>query len=304
MSKVAIVGTISNVENVLSRDLEKITSALKNFNVTDIYLVESDSCDQTSLLLEELEKKYSCLKHTNLGNLKDNIPNRIDRIRHCRNHYVKWIRENYIVNLWDYVVVVDLDGMNKKIELPGISSCFLSDNNWDAVFANQKYGYYDIYALRHKVWMPYDCFRVLNIMKKKLELKLLKKPIQSFLLKRIYFDLLRKKLVYDKMLKIPINSDWIQVNSGFGGLAIYKTKLFLTNDYSVINGQGRIRSEHIDFHEKCINDGYALFINPKLINSNWNEYNVNKIFLIRQARMVFYELRDFYFSLKSLMKTL
>ena len=297
MIKVAIVGTISNVENELGNDLEQLINALADFNVSNIFLVESDSTDQTSILLEKLISKHSNLKYAKLGNLKDQIPHRIDRIRFCRNYYVQWIRENYTAHLWDYVVVADLDGMNKKIKSAGINSCFLSTISWDAVFANQKYGYYDIYALRHPIWMPYDCFRVLNIVKKKLELWLLARPIRSFLFKRIYFDQLRKKLIYNKMFKIPVNSEWIQVRSAFGGLAIYRTELFLKNDYSVICDRGFIRSEHIDFHEKCIKDDYKLFINPKLINSTWNEYNVNKNIIVRQSRSIFYELKQRIFNL-------
>lgn len=297
MIKVAIVGTISNVENELENDLKQLVTALADFNVSNIFLVESDSTDNTSILLGKLTKKHSNLSYAKLGNLRDKIPNRIDRIRLCRNYYVQWIRENYATNLWDYVVVVDLDGMNKKIKSAGINSCFLATISWDAVFANQKYGYYDIYALRHPVWMPYDCFRVLNIVKKKLELWLLARPIRSFLFKRIYFDQIRRKLIYDKMIKIPMNANWIQVRSAFGGLAIYRTELFLKNDYSVICVRGFIRSEHIDFHEKCIKDNYKLFINPKLINSTWNEYNVNKNIIVRQSRSIFYELKQRIFNL-------
>ena len=291
MIKVAIVGTISNVENELGNDLEQLINALADFNVSNIFLVESDSTDQTSILLEKLISKHSNLKYAKLGNLRDQIPNRIDRIRFCRNYYVQWIRENYTAYLWDYVVVADLDGMNKKIKSAGINSCFLSTISWDAVFANQKYGYYDIYALRHAVWMQYDCFRVLNIMKKKLGLWLLARPIRSFLFKRIYFDQLRKKLIYNKMFKIPVTSEWIQIDSAFGGLAIYRTELFLKNDYSMISERGHIRSEHIDFNEKCTRDNYKLFINPKLLNSTWNEYNINKIIIVRQSRALFDELQ-------------
>ena len=298
MIKVAIVGTISNVETVLRSDLSQMINALTDLNVTDIFLVESDSDDQTSTLLVELGRKYSNLKYIKLGKLKHQIPNRIDRIRYCRNQYVHWLRENYVIKLWDYVIVVDLDGMNKRIDAVAINSCFLSTISWDAVFANQKYGYYDIYALRHATWMPYDCFRVLNIMKQKLQVKLLTKPIRAFLLKRIYFDQLRRKLIYDKMLKIPKNSDWIQVDSAFGGLAIYRTELFLKNDYSIIYEKGHIRSEHIDFHEKCIKTNFKLYINPKLINSNYNEYNVNKNIFIRQSRAIFYELKNKFAKIK------
>lgn len=292
MNKIAIVGTISNVESVLRSDLNRVVSSLSDLHVSDIFLVESDSDDQTSTIIMDLKKTYSNLDHVNLGMLKNHIPNRIERIRYCRNYYVRWLRENYDTKLWDYVVVVDLDGMNKKIKSEGINSCFLSQIRWDAVFANQKYGYYDLYALRQATWMPYDCLRVLNILKKKLEIKLSAQPIRSFLFKRIYFDQLRRKLIYDKMHQISQYSDWIQVDSAFGGLGIYRVELFLKHDYSLIHKLGNIRSEHIDFHEKCTNDSYKLFINPKLLNSSWNEYNVNRIFLVRQSRSIFYELKQ------------
>ena len=96
MNKIAIVGTISNVESVLRSDLNRVVSALNDLHVSDIFLVESDSDDQTSTLIMDLKKTYSNLAHVNLGILKNHIPNRIERIRYCRNYYVRWLRENSV----------------------------------------------------------------------------------------------------------------------------------------------------------------------------------------------------------------
>ena len=54
MIQVGIVGTISNVENELANDLEQLGTALADITVSNIFLVESDSTDNTSMLLGKL----------------------------------------------------------------------------------------------------------------------------------------------------------------------------------------------------------------------------------------------------------
>jgi hypothetical protein len=94
----------------------------------------------------------------------------------------------------------------------------------------------------------------------------------------------RNRIVYTKMFKILPGSDWIEVDSAFGGLAIYKSKSFLHYDYTKIIGQVEQRCEHIELHEKIQHSGGKIFINPSLINQTYNEYNLNRICFIRKAR--------------------
>jgi hypothetical protein len=86
------------------------------------------------------------------------------------------------------------------------------------------------------------------------------------------------------MRVIPKKTDWINVDSAFGGLGIYKSKWFLKYDYSKILNDVTQYSEHIDFHLKCREEGANFYIVPIMINSNWNEYNINRFFIIRQLR--------------------
>lgn len=282
---VLIVGTVSNVSNVLIKEFEKVFKSLSRFKSISTYLVESDSTDNTKEVLDELKRMYSNFEYAELGTLKNSIPDRIERIRFCRNLYIKFIRDNIKGKNWDYIIVADLDGMNSKLTPDAVNSCFEDTPNWDACFANQKYGYYDLYALRHPEWMPGNCFDDLAKEKAKIPFKyfessnLFLKTMALFI-----FDRARKVAIYDKMKILGVNSEWIKVQSAFGGLGIYKTKLLIECNYDRVSVSQSLASEHVDINAKLISKGYNLFINPNLINSNWNTYNVNRFLIIRQFR--------------------
>jgi hypothetical protein len=283
MSDILLVGTVSNVEKSLKYDLIKIVNALSSFKEISVFLVESDSTDQTSKLLSNFESQIPNFSFLSLGNLKPSIPDRIDRIRYCRNQYVSYIRNIPNSELPKFIAVADLDGMNKALSKKALVSCF-SKSDWDVVLSNQKFGYYDIFALRHKKWQPNDCFTELEELKRKIPLKNSNKTnlISKVKLNWAY-DRARNKAIYSKMIRIKRNSPWIQVNSGFGGFAIYKSQLFLQHDYSA-NSALTKESEHVALHNKIVSSGGKIFINPALINSNFNTYNINRIFIIREMR--------------------
>ena len=289
VSKVILVGTISNADKQLEQDFARIYKSLHFFEEVDVFLVESDSSDSTIDVLNKIGKKTPNFNFVSLGKLSSVLPNRIERIRKCRNMYVEYIRNRIDLKKWDYVIVADLDGMNTALKRNSISKLFTSQISWDACFSNQKHGYYDLYALREKSWMPSDCFEDLKVLKSLIPVTELNnfQILQKF--KRLLaFDKARKLSIYDKMRNISKNDPWIIVDSAFGGLAIYKTNLFLDNNYDSNNLQGPIVSEHVDFNLKCTSFGAKFFIVPFFINSNWNEYNINKIFMVRQLRSMRY----------------
>lgn len=283
MSDILLVGTVSNVEKNLKCDLVKVLNALSGFKEISVFLVESDSADQTSKLLSNFASQIPNFSFLSLGNLKSNIPDRIDRIRYCRNQYISYIRNIPNSELPKYIAVADLDGMNKALSKKALVSCF-KKNDWDVVLSNQKFGYYDIFALRHKKWQPNDCFAELEELKRKIQLR---NPNKNNLFNKIKliwaYDRARNKAIYSKMIRIRKNSPWIQVNSGFGGFAIYKSQLFLQHDYSA-NSALTKESEHVALHNKIVSSGGKIFINPALINSNFNTYNINRVFVIREIR--------------------
>jgi hypothetical protein len=289
MNSILLVGTVSNVEKKFRSDFYRVLKAIGKFNKIDIFLVESDSSDSTVNVLEQLKLEILNFKYISLGELKKSIPDRIERIRFCRNNYVDYIRANFPSKKWDYIAVADLDGMNTTIEQSHIDKLFTQSISWDGCFANQKHGYYDLFALRHSEWMPSNCFLDLaesrkNITTSKLRKYQLYARVRRFLL----YDLTRRDSIYNRMRILPKDSNWIKVDSAFGGFAIYKTHWFLKNDYSQYSQEIFINSEHVDFNLKCVSSGANFYIVPSLMNSGWNEYNINRFFIIRQVRQFFW----------------
>jgi hypothetical protein len=155
------------------------------------------------------------------------------------------------------------------------------------MMANQKFGYYDIYALRAPGWVESDCFNDLRKAKEfSVPPRLSKWSFLNFLIQFKYYDNFRKTYIYDQMKRIKVKNDLIKVDSAFGGFAIYKPEVFLQSLY----GNSRsFESEHVDFHKTVEKSEKAFYINPKLINSGFNVYNSNKLLIVRFLR----ELKKF-----------
>jgi hypothetical protein len=84
------------------------------------------------------------------------------------------------------------------------------------------------------------------------------------------------------MLRLENGTQWIPVQSAFGGIAIYKTKIFFDSDYG--SSDSTEGCEHVDFNLKASMLGYRLVINPAFVNSHWNSYNLNRLYIVRLYR--------------------
>jgi hypothetical protein len=292
MNSAILVGTISNAENNLRSDLLRLLEALSFLDLKLVYLVESDSNDSTLTILQECKSRVVNFDFVSLGVLKDIFPDRITRIRHCRNLYVKKIKLFMSNNDVEYVVVADLDGMNSRISIEGIRSSFVRDD-WGVVTANQIGGYYDLLALRHKTWCPGDVFEELRLNQSEIDVSPLPKlSIIRRLRRRLAFDSARKRAIYSKMKIIKKSSEWIEVSSSFGGLGIYKANIFERFDYSLLSSDSPHESEHVALSKRITESGQKIFINPAMTNNYFNTYNINRYFLIRQFRELFWNARS------------
>jgi hypothetical protein len=288
--KLLLVGVISNVSKTIEKELRIVLKSLSSFDDITIFLVESDSNDETVQILKNIQSTTQNFSFVSKGKLSKILPNRIERIAFCRNVYVDFIRNNYKKYLWGYVAVADLDGMNFKINKQGIDSCFKVNKKWDGLMANQPYGYYDIYALRARGWVEYDCFLELSKVKKEsTPPKASKYNLLSFFKLFNYYDKLRKKIIFDKMIRLNQNRGLIKVDSAFGGFAIYKVDVFFDSDYQLSDS---FSSEHVSFHRSKANLQKSFYINTKLVNNRLNEYNLNKLIVIRFLK----ELKKFLLS--------
>ena len=277
---VILVGTVSNVERNIVSDLRRVIKALSDMKLVKVILIESDSKDSTRLILGQLQREIENLIVISLGDLRERLPNRIERIRFCRQRYVLEVRRLITQSPTDLVAVADLDGMNSKLNSVSVASCFIRDD-WDVVTANQKFGYYDLLALRHPTWCPDDIMKLLSEKQQELRLQLASRRHNlNRISVRARFDSIRKDVIYSKMHRIKSDSPWIEVESAFGGFAFYKSWIFQEFDYEPAISE----SEHVLFHRKIRERSGKIFINPALINNHINTYNINRFTLIRQAR--------------------
>jgi hypothetical protein len=156
-------------------------------------------------------------------------------------------------------MVVDFDIQNRKFDKKSFQRAVNERIHWDALFANQTGRYFDIFALREKNWCPRDCMEEVE--------DLVKLGIRRELAKEI--------AIWNRMTRIPVSQKPREVDSAFGGMAIYKSWIFDRFDYSIHSTPiGSHESEHVALHYKAKSAGAHLFIHPGLNNFAWNPHNL------------------------------
>ena len=268
-SSFLVVGIVKNCQNTIAKDIERLKSSIPKYKSLEFLIIESDSSDQTILELSKLSTKIDNFKFISLGKLSDKLPSRTQRLAFCRNVYVEEIEKNY--KDVSYVIISDLDDINKELNINSITSCF-NKSGWDMCSANQNGPYFDIWALRHDLWNPVDPYKQLSFFK----------SFSNSIINK-YAN------IYSKMIKIPINNDWIQVESSFGGIAIYKRHCFdFGARYIGLDKLGNELCEHISFHKELVKMNLKLFINPMFINAALTEHS--KVKTWRILYLIFFKL--------------
>jgi hypothetical protein len=97
------------------------------------------------------------------------------------------------------------------------------------------------------------------------------------------------------MVKIPPTSEWIEVDSAFGGLGVYDAKVLNNATYVGIDSQGMEVCEHVAFHAEIKKkSSNRIFINPKLVNCGFMQHNkflFPGMLTILKLKMFFTELK-------------
>ena len=253
-----VVGLIRDSARALTKEVTRIEKhALRIFTSVSFFLVESDSKDDTPIVLQELNRLKPNFSFTSLGTLSTKLPDRFERLRFCRNRYVQEIRENAKYQKCNFILVVDFDIKNRSLDLNPLES-LLQEQWWSALFANQKGPYYDILALRKPGWIEVDCFKNYESLAKTMSRKKAK-----------------ELAIFSQMRRIPLGSELIEVKSAFGGLGIYLQEIFQQFDYSLGSELELGESEHISLHQKITNSGGKLFIVPKMTNFSYAPHNLS-----------------------------
>ncbi len=257
ISNFLIVGLARNSGHKISKEVKKINDAFSGAASVDWLVIESDSDDKTLDELNALSHVIS-LRYITLGSLEKKHPKRTERIALCRNRYLDEIKSNRSYEKIDYVVIADLDGANCELTLESIQSCWSIEVDWDACFANQSKAYYDVWALRHEIWSPNDCWENRKF--------LFDNGVSSFQASYV--------AVWSRMVRIDKAAQPIQVESAFGGLGIYKKSIIMNARYNGLNSKDEETCEHVSFHRHLHEAGYQLYIVPSLINCSWSEHSV------------------------------
>jgi hypothetical protein len=248
-SQLVIVGAARNVESTLAKQVRVFQRAFASFARTSYVVVESDSSDRTVAILGELKNSHPNFHFVSLGKLQTEFPLRTQRLVRARNAAIDFCAKNSDLSKADYVVVADWDGVNFQLTERAVLSCW-NHERWDVATANQPEEYYDVWALRHPNWCPGDCWA---------ECRRLERELGS--------EVAHQIAVSSKRIKIPETYGVIEVESAFGGLAIYRSEVFFQSRYRTPDSSEGEVCEHVAFHAEMRSRGARIIINPALVNT-------------------------------------
>ncbi len=246
-SSIAIVGAARDVADVLPKLIEVFHTSFKGFKEVSYFIVENNSIDTTKKVLTQLQSEKPKFYAYSLPENLNKIKYKTERIAIARNFALNEVKK--ITPGVDYVAVADLDAINLGLTREAIESCW-QHKDWSALFANQPDGYYDIYALRHKIWNPRDFLLDYEFLKDQFNDKI-----------ALELSLKSRRIKIDKAFKL------VEVDSAFGGLGIYKAQDLFKEVYIGLDGSGNPICEHLSINLGIIGKGGSLFINPALTNT-------------------------------------
>ena len=236
-SKVAIVGLARDIVGTLPVSIKRIQETVQHFAGWKAFVVENDSTDGTKDVLERWamdDQLHVITQTSNNGrpHLHGFEAARTVAMADYRNRCRELVRQHYPEA--DYVLVVDLDawggwsihgvmnGIGWHSKMPQaacMASTSLFKHPGTLIDGKAPWAHYDNWAYRWLGWTP----RL--------------GPWFTFWLP-------------------PPGASPIEVNSAFGGLAIYKTQPYLEAEYS---GED---CEHVPFHRRMKEKGWSIHLNP------------------------------------------
>ncbi|WP_300781776.1 glycosyltransferase family A protein [Enhydrobacter sp.] len=270
--RAVFVGVARNCERHLDEVLKNLERLGALYERVSFVFVVSDSQDGTASILGRWLASGHRGRVVDAGNLEGHLPLRTQRLAHVRNICMEQISEGEEAT-YDHLIVVDLDDV---LSAPISVNAFAKAARWldgtsmrGGVFANGRPRYYDIWALRHDMWCPRDCWHQIWF----------RDPGQD------ERDL-KAREVFARMIRIPLWFPPIGVLSAFGGIGIYKLRLATTARYVGLDEQGRETCEHVAFNAAVRQAGGRLYIFPALIAWSPSEHIDQLAALPRRLRLL------------------
>ena len=238
-SKIAVVGLARDCEKNLQQSIDHLLQLINK--QLKIFIYENDSIDNTKNLLQLNQKTNNInisLHNHHILKLTGLERQRTNNLAHYRNICLDWVKTN--CQDFDYVIVIDLDA-DLGFSIDGIYNSIGWLKNINDAGGMGSYSLY-LQASNHQVqYCHYDSFAV--------RLNHWQPTAENFDDNNAWF----------RNLHPLVGSNPIPLYSCFGGLAVYKTKAFLSGRYD-----GSIGSEHVLFHKSLQKNGYNMYLNPSI----------------------------------------
>lgn len=248
--KVAFVGLARDCAHALPPILGAIEDFASDLADWGYVFFENNSVDRTVRLLEKFNAKHGRGLVRSYGDLQSQIRSRTERLALLRNRCIDEILGSERLRDFDFVVVIDLDAVNETIDKNRLLELMrMDDPDWAAVFANQSERYYDIWALRHPTWSPDDCWK-----------RVRERPAGMTKEEAV------AEFVQKRREKIDPDRGFIEVESAFGGLGLYRLSALDGCRYVGLAADGTETCEHVAFHNDMRENGGRLYVDAKLLN--------------------------------------
>lgn len=234
--KVIICGITRDNGRELPHVIKHIKNTAKLFKDYKVIIFENDSTDSTKKILHNW---YNDDKKVKIITKNYHIKKRpsIAFLAQARNFYLDEILRNPQYKDFDILMIVDLD-MKYGWDIRGVYHSFYHIDKWDAVCSN------GIYTIAGHMWDAF-AFRSNEF------------PETPYTNKGYWEEIIPTiQKIY------PVGSDFVYVNSCFGGLAFYKKSAIQKCRYESIHED----CEHVHFHN-CMKEKYdaKIMMNPSQI---------------------------------------
>ncbi|MDB5643584.1 MAG: hypothetical protein JWN07_2901 [Hyphomicrobiales bacterium] len=254
MARIAVAGVGRNIAASFSGEVRRIETALAGHDLARFIVVESDSTDDSPTVLRDWANTRERNTYIGLPALEAALPSRTQRIAYCRNVYLDYLRHAHFMGA-EYLFVTDLDGVNAELTGASIGAAVAAlQSGFAGAGANQSDRYYDIWALRHPIWSPNDCWMAFE-------------PFAAAVGRVNAHEILNRS----RMLNLPTDLAPIEVESAFGGGALYDVRMLEGCAYDGIAG-GREVCEHVAFSNALRRNGGRLAVVPGFINHGASEH--------------------------------
>jgi len=251
--KIVVLGLCRNLENVIEKNIQKIINFVEKYCLEyKLVIFENDSSDNTKQKLLDLSKQNNNItilsqnfNRPQFGTVKDRA--RTEALAEYRNILKDYVKTNF--SHYDYSIVIDTDFQDFNTD--GVLNSFgwlHNQNHISAICGNSFEIKPFMYPHKPSLW-NYDCW-----------------AFRSSWWEDLQFNELTEVYNYNQMLWfgmwiLPPGSLPIRINSGFGGLCIYKTSYFIGGQYFGYD------CEHVTFHYNISTnmDGFHMYLNPSQI---------------------------------------